>query len=75
MTMITYQESDRSLPQLSSFASLIRAALVPALKLRDNWRRRQTEKMLEGLPVEIRKDIGWPEHYDVGSGRRRLPHY
>jgi hypothetical protein len=24
------------------------------------WQRRKTERMLEGLPQEIRKDIGWP---------------
>lgn len=24
------------------------------------WHRRKTERMLEGLPQEIRKDIGWP---------------
>jgi hypothetical protein len=60
MTMITYQESDRSRPQSSSFASLIRPALTVVARLRDQWHRRQTERMLEGLPAEIRKDIGWP---------------
>lgn len=24
------------------------------------WRRRQTERAIEGLPSELRKDIGWP---------------
>jgi hypothetical protein len=24
------------------------------------WQRRKTERMLEALPSEIRKDIGWP---------------
>jgi hypothetical protein len=60
MTMITYQESEGSRPQSSSFASFIRPALNVAFRLRDQWRRRQTERMLEGLPAEIRKDIGWP---------------
>ncbi|MDR6818555.1 hypothetical protein J2X76_003732 [Neorhizobium sp. 2083] len=60
MTMITYQESDRSRPLTSSFASFIRPALTVAVRLRDQWHRRQTERMLEGLPAEIRKDIGWP---------------
>ena len=35
----------------------------------------RTERMLDQLPFDIRKDIGWPDHYDIGSGRRRLPHY
>ncbi|MDQ0135509.1 hypothetical protein J2T08_003430 [Neorhizobium galegae] len=60
MTMITYQESDRSRFRPSSFASLIHPALTVVVRLRDQWRRRQTERMLEGLPAEIRKDIGWP---------------
>lgn len=59
MTVITYHGSARSRVRPSSFASLLYPARV-ALKLRDEWRRRQTEKMLESLPAEIRKDIGWP---------------
>ncbi|CDZ33825.1 hypothetical protein NOJ28_06320 [Neorhizobium galegae] len=60
MTIITYQESDRSRFRPSSFASPIRPVLDAVVRLRDQWRRRQTERMLEGLPAEIRKDIGWP---------------
>lgn len=60
MTMITYQESDRSRFRPSSFASFVYPALRLILKIRDERRRRQTEKVLEGLPAEIRKDIGWP---------------
>ncbi|MGK9054084.1 hypothetical protein QTA58_20005 [Neorhizobium sp. CSC1952] len=60
MTMITYQGSERSRVRPSSFVSTIRPALLIALKLRDEWSRRKTEKMLESLPAEIRKDIGWP---------------
>ncbi|WP_117192641.1 hypothetical protein [Rhizobium terrae] len=69
MTMITYQESDRSRHQSSSFASFPSSALLPILKLRDQWRRRQTERMLEGLDPEIRKDIGWPTT-DVATHRK-----
>ena len=69
MTMITYQESDRSRFRPSSFASFLRPALNLVLKFRDEWRRRQTEKMLEGLPVEVRKDIGWPTT-NTASNRR-----
>ncbi|MBW6424643.1 hypothetical protein KX729_24635 [Rhizobium sp. XQZ8] len=60
MTMITYQEGERSRFRPSPFVSFIRPAVVTVLALREAWRRRQTEKMLEGLPTEIRKDIGWP---------------
>jgi hypothetical protein len=60
MTMITYQKGSRSRSRTSPFVSALRPAFLAALALRDAWRRRQTEKMLEGLPTEIRKDIGWP---------------
>lgn len=60
MTMIIYQESDRSRSRPSSFASLVRPALLLIVKLRNDWHRRQTERMLEGLDLDIRKDIGWP---------------
>ncbi|MFB9947290.1 hypothetical protein ACFFP0_00445 [Rhizobium puerariae] len=60
MTMITYQVGDRSRFRPSPFAPLFNPARSAVLKLRDGWRRRQTERMLESLPAEIRKDIGWP---------------
>jgi len=60
MSMITYQESERSRFRPSPFISFIRPAVDAVLKLQNAWRRRQTEKVLEGLPSEIRKDIGWP---------------
>lgn len=28
--------------------------------VQEEWRHRQTERLLESLPAEIRKDIGWP---------------
>ncbi|MET3585001.1 hypothetical protein ABID21_001102 [Pseudorhizobium tarimense] len=31
-----------------------------ALHVQAEWRHRRTERMLESLPAEIRKDIGWP---------------
>lgn len=31
-----------------------------ALRAVAEWRHRRTERLLEGLPAEIRKDIGWP---------------
>jgi hypothetical protein len=69
MTMITYQESERSRFRPSPLVSFIRPAALTVLRLRDAWRRRQTEKVLEGLPSEIRKDIGWPTT-NAAPGRR-----
>jgi len=58
--MISHHGSARSRVRPSSFASFAHPVLLAALKFRDEWRRRQSEKMLENLPAEIRKDIGWP---------------
>lgn len=58
MTMITYHESGRSRP--SSFTSFFQPVIRLAARLRREWHLRQTERMLEALPSEIRKDIGWP---------------
>jgi hypothetical protein len=39
---------------------LISDALHSLLHLRQSWSRHRTERLLESLPAEIRKDIGWP---------------
>lgn len=31
-----------------------------AIRAVAEWRQRRTERLLEALPAEIRKDIGWP---------------
>ena len=33
--------------------------------------RVQTERAIRSLPIEIQKDIGWPETFDRGTGVRR----
>ncbi|RWX78388.1 hypothetical protein EPK99_07135 [Neorhizobium lilium] len=57
MTTITYLPgSSRDAPRPTTLRLFAR----PFLRLRDQWHRRETEKMLESLPADIRKDIGWP---------------
>ena len=53
--------------QFRSFARPI-TKLTAQLQLR--WRQHQTEKMLESLPSEIRKDIGWPTSDDTDAASR-----
>lgn len=60
MSIMTYRESVQPRPSQSSFATYVGLALSTVSSLRDAWRRRQNEQVLEGLPSEIRKDIGWP---------------
>ncbi len=33
--------------------------------------RYQTERSIRSLPVELQKDIGWPEAFDSETGYRR----
>lgn len=33
--------------------------------------RHQTERTIRSLPVELQKDIGWPDAFDKDSGYRR----
>lgn len=44
-----------------------------ARKWRANRDRRQLQSMLSGLPVELRKDIGWPAP-DARSAATRVVH-
>jgi len=60
MSIMTYRESVQPRTSQSSFAIYVGLALSTISNLRDAWRRRQNEQVLEGLPPEIRKDIGWP---------------
>lgn len=38
----------------------IRRAATPLVALRSAWSRRRTLRILESLPMDIRKDIGYP---------------
>lgn len=40
-------------------------------RLQDAWTRNRTERALEGLPFDMRKDIGWPaSDIDAPKGKR-----
>jgi uncharacterized protein YjiS (DUF1127 family) len=60
MTMITYHQADSpSRLRLYSPSWLLHVTAY-AGSLLASWRRRQTLRMLESLPQETLKDIGWP---------------
>lgn len=44
---------------LNTFGTLADAAIRPMLAFREALRRRRNERLLEALPVDIRKDIGY----------------
>ena len=41
-------------------------------KVRTLHNELRAERALDALPFDIRKDIGWPDHYDTATGRRRF---
>lgn len=41
-----------------------------AAQLQAHWQHHRTEKMLEALPAEIRKDIGWPSSDETDAAAR-----
>ena len=65
MSSITYRDGGKSLSSYrthSSFGSY-------AEKLVRAWRRWQTERQIESMPLDIRKDIGWPSADETGKNR------
>lgn len=54
------------------FRSLTRPITRFASHVQAEWRHRRTERMLEALPAEIRKDIGWPTSDYQGSANESL---
>ena len=65
MTTITYIHGHARSSTDARRSGLLYAPAALLFRIRDQWRRRQTEKMLESLPSDIRKDIGWPS---IASG-------
>lgn len=60
MTTITYLDQRRLGASPKPRASATQQAISLFERVIAAWNRRKTERMLEGLPQEIRKDIGWP---------------
>ena len=50
---------------------LARPALRLARSFHEEWAKRRTERVLAGLPAEIRKDIGWPARDTPASNNLR----
>jgi hypothetical protein len=60
MTTITYLGQSRPASRHLTAGLLLQRLASPFARMLAASRRRKTEQMLEGLPQEIRKDIGWP---------------
>lgn len=63
---MTAKEKHMTIPSLRSagsgwqFRNLTTPVFRVAAQMQAHWQHRKTEKLLESLPAEIRKDIGWP---------------
>ena len=49
----------------AAVAALARVAIAPLATGYGAWRRYRTERILEGLPMDIRKDIGYRLPADI----------
>ncbi|GAA3112437.1 hypothetical protein GCM10010520_65850 [Rhizobium viscosum] len=65
MTSMTYRDGGKSVSSHSSHSSIGSYAD----KLVRAWRRWQTERQIESMPFDIRKDIGWPSADETGKRR------
>jgi len=52
-------------------AALARVAFAPAVGVYRRWRLYRTERLLEGLPMDVRKDIGYRMPADIEIKRLR----
>ncbi|MGI2031849.1 hypothetical protein ACRQ1B_05595 [Rhizobium panacihumi] len=57
MAMFTSHHTHKSHSPLSAAWGIVSDGIA---EVRASWRRRKTAEMIESLPPELRKDIGWP---------------
>ena len=55
----------------AAVAALSRVAIAPLASGYRAWRRYRTERLLEGLPMDVRKDIGYRMPADIDVKRLR----
>ena len=58
MTTITYRETAKRHSLPSSVTAFSFSGL--SARLADRWTKWQTERELEAMPLDMRKDFGWP---------------
>lgn len=66
MTSLTYRDGGKSLSSYGRHSSSLGSY---ADRLVRAWRRWQTERQIESMPLDIRKDIGWPSADETGKNR------
>jgi hypothetical protein len=60
MANVTYLDHHRPATSTAPRTDLLTRLTAFRERALAAWNRHKTERMLEGLPQEIRKDIGWP---------------
>lgn len=56
---------------VAAVTALARVAIAPPASVYRAWNRYRTERFLEGLPMDIRKDIGYRVPADMDIKRLR----
>ncbi len=64
-------ETPRRMNAAVVIAALTRVAIAPIVAGYRAWSRYRTERLLEGLPMEVRKDIGYRSAEDIDLNRLR----
>lgn len=57
MTMILPRVETRPASPIHHASAAIRRLIAAAADIRRRW---QTQRMLDSMPMEMRKDLGWP---------------
>jgi hypothetical protein len=59
MTTITYREGGKSRPSFFSGGTLSKLSAYTGT-LSDRWSKWQAAREIEAMPLDMRKDFGWP---------------
>jgi hypothetical protein len=71
MTSIAYRQSGRSQSSLRSGSGIVAQISSLAARLADQWQQARNAREIESMPLDMRKDFGWPAT-DIGADRKDM---
>ena len=69
MTTITYRQSSKRRPLFFAGGSALSHLSIYLATLADSWSKWQAARAIEAMPVDMRKDFGWPAA-DIAEDRK-----
>ena len=66
MTTITYRYSSRSRPSFFAVGGALSRLSAAIVAYSERWSRWQAARQIEAMPLDMRKDFGWPAA-DIGK--------